>query len=103
MTDRVSLPREGRLEIFCPACKAAHAVRIDPAADPWGWNGSLERPTLTPSLNAHYPQGAGRPDYVCHSFVTDGRIKFLTDSTHALAGQEVELPAWPWPKENERG
>jgi hypothetical protein len=29
---------------------------------------------------------------VCHSFVTDGRIQFLTDSNHALAGQTVDLP-----------
>ena len=32
--------------------------------------------------------------YACHSFVTDGRIQFLTDSTHTLAGQTVPLPAW---------
>ena len=29
---------------------------------------------------------------VCHSFVTDGRIQFLADSNHALAGQTVDLP-----------
>ena len=28
----------------------------------------------------------------CHSFVTDGRIQFLSDCTHALAGQTVDLP-----------
>jgi hypothetical protein len=31
---------------------------------------------------------------VCHSFVTDGRIQFLGDCTHALAGQTVDLPEW---------
>jgi hypothetical protein len=36
----------------------------------------------------------GKPIYTprCHSFVTDGRIQFLSDSTHALAGQTVDLP-----------
>lgn len=29
---------------------------------------------------------------VCHSFVTAGRIEFLPDCTHALAGQTVDLP-----------
>jgi len=29
---------------------------------------------------------------VCHSFVTDGRIQFLGDCTHNLAGQTVDLP-----------
>jgi hypothetical protein len=31
---------------------------------------------------------------VCHSFVTDGRIQFLTDCTHAFAGRTVDLPEW---------
>jgi hypothetical protein len=31
----------------------------------------------------------------CHSFVRDGRIEFLTDSTHELAGQIVGLPELP--------
>lgn len=38
----------------------------------------------------------GRPDagktHVCHSFIRDGRIEFLSDCTHALAGQTVDLP-----------
>ena len=34
----------------------------------------------------------GDPPEVCHSFVTDGRIQFLNDCTHALAGQTVDLP-----------
>jgi len=29
---------------------------------------------------------------VCHSYVTDGRIQFLADCTHALAGLTVDLP-----------
>lgn len=31
---------------------------------------------------------------VCHSFVTEGRIQFLGDCTHALANQTVDLPDW---------
>jgi hypothetical protein len=27
--------------------------------------------------------------------VTDGRIQFLSDSTHKLSGQTVDLPDWP--------
>lgn len=42
---------------------------------------------ITPSVFAD-PRGA-RP---CHSFVTDGRIQFLTDSWHSLKGQTVDLP-----------
>ncbi len=32
---------------------------------------------------------------VCHSFLTDGRIQFLDDCTHAMAGQTVDLPSFP--------
>jgi hypothetical protein len=34
---------------------------------------------------------------VCHSYVTDGKIRFLDDCTHELAGKTVELedvPDW---------
>jgi len=31
------------------------------------------------------------PDMCCHSFITDGQIKFLGDCTHELAGQTVAL------------
>lgn len=38
---------------------------------------------------------SGNPvPYTCHSFVTDGRIQFLGDCTHSLAGQTVDLPDW---------
>lgn len=84
---------EGRLAFWCPACNCAHGVRVAPAADAWGWNGSLERPTFTPSVRAWHN---GSPPLVCHSFVRDGRIEFLNDCTHALSGTTVDLPAWPF-------
>lgn len=74
----------------------------------------MDRPTFTPSIlirSGHYAadfkQGGDcwctynkkHPDKpasftcgVCHSFVTDGKIQYLGDCTHALAGQTVELP-----------
>lgn len=62
----------------------------------WSWNGSLEKPTFSPSIRVRYP-GAdagqnGAPQAVCHSYVTDGKILFLGDCTHPLAGQVVDLP-----------
>lgn len=48
------------------------------------WSGGWER------------DSAGNPiPFVCHSFVTDGRIQFLSDCTHSLAGQTVDLPEMP--------
>ena len=70
----------------CPGCKYGHGFHVPR----WTWNGSLDKPTFTPSLlcNGHDP--ASR----CHSFVTDGRIQFLADCWHPLAGQTVDIPDW---------
>ena len=76
----------GRLYLIeCPGCGYGH--HFDSR---WQFNGNLERPTFKPSLLVN-SSGAG-PSPRCHSFVTDGRIRFLEDSTHELAGQTVELP-----------
>lgn len=109
----------GRLSFRCPGCQDIHTVNAGADAGPpcWGWNGSLERPTLSPSILAksgHFASGH-RPGedgcwcdynrehpeapvsfacYFCHSFVEGGRIRFLPDCSHSLAGQTVELPPW---------
>lgn len=89
------------LQFRCPGCRSGggmhggerqgHIVPVDgPRA--WGFNGSTERPTLTPSVLVRQRWGNETQDRVCHSFVTDGRIQYLSDCTHALAGQTVDLP-----------
>lgn len=91
------------LMFWCPACDGAHAIQHGAGTGPrWGWNGNAEKPTFTPSILVRFPANpnAGeefkewRTERVCHSFVTDGRIQFLGDCTHALAGQTVDLPDW---------
>ena len=77
----------------CPGCGFLHGPRIAPAsASParacWKWNGSLDRPTLTPSLIVR----ASDPPLVCHSWITGGLIQFLDDCTHRYAGRTVPLP-----------
>jgi hypothetical protein len=113
---------EGMLMFQCPACGNCHAFTVTPkhpSGTPrpcWTWNGSIEKPTFTPSLlvtgtemtekgkadyeawvAAGYPKPAPKLDSRptrCHSYVTDGRIQFLGDCTHAMAGQTVEIPEW---------
>lgn len=105
----------GRLIFWCPGCSGNHGVSVGEGPGPrWGWNGSVDKPTFTPSILVQSTDftAKGRADYeawrnagfpphprefesaetVCHSFVTDGRIHFLSDSTHLLAGQTVDLP-----------
>lgn len=64
--------------------------------DHWTFNGDFEKPVFGPSVLRRY-QIEDEPKYVCHSFVgcngaQPGQIIFLGDSTHALAGQIVNLP-----------
>lgn len=91
---------------WCAPCDTHHA--INPKG--WTWNGDSERPTFSPSvlvkgfeLSAASREriAAGLPpeseghyegrDTVCHSFVQEGRIQYLSDCTHPLAGQTVDL------------
>lgn len=106
----------GRLAFWCPGCDGAHALRIRPAdrSPSWEYNGNPDAPTFKPSVlyrETHWKPSAEDPaialkikageiqqtkvEYVCHSFVIDGRIQFLGDCTHALKGQTVSLPDWP--------
>lgn len=58
----------------------------------------MEKPTFSPSIlvTLRWSQADDTmKDEICHSFVNDGRIQFLADCTHALAGQTVDIPAWP--------
>lgn len=61
----------------------------------WTWNGSVDAPTVRPSV---LTSGAGRPlqdgkyvETVCHSWINDGKVQFLADSTHEFAGQTLDL------------
>ena len=81
-----------RIKWYCPGCKCDHGVPVPPHAHAWDWNGSLESPTLSPSVLVtfgRYP----RPDLpqTCHCFVRDGKIEFLSDCEHELAGKTVEM------------
>lgn len=83
---------------WCPGCDGPHAVGMRPPGPVWAFNGNNEAPTFSPSvLSTYNGKDADTPEgipSVCHSFVTDGRIQFLGDSTHKLAGQTVDLPDW---------
>ncbi|ARS29093.1 DUF6527 family protein [Sphingomonas sp. KC8] len=107
----------GRVAFWCPGCHEQHSIPVADTHNPginWGYNSNPDSPTFTPSVlvrSGHYVPGHDGgtcwcnwddkdefPDLqcrVCHSFVTDGRIQFLSDCTHALSGQTVDLPAWP--------
>jgi hypothetical protein len=72
---------------WCLGCKTAHRY----TTDRWQWNGSLDKPTFTPSLLV----APDMPELRCHLFVTDGVIKYCDDCHHALKGQTMTMPDFP--------
>lgn len=84
---------KGQYMFYCPGCKGYHSVWTADEGHQhpiWGFNGDVEKPTITPSIRVEYPT----PEKlnICHSFIKEGMIQFLGDCTHNLAGQTVELP-----------
>lgn len=101
----------GGLAFWCPGCREVHVVQHGQGPGPrWVWNGDPIHPTFTPSVlvtgvkrltdeqHAAWRRGEGLPEPVpsrCHTFVTDGRINYLSDCSHELAGQIVDMVPMP--------
>ena len=79
------IPTENGLSFKCPGCGGTHEVLT--TTRKWCFSGTPEKPSFMPAIF----DGDGDKK-ICHSLVTDGKIRFLSDSTHQLSGKEVELP-----------
>jgi hypothetical protein len=92
---KIRMMSDQQYAFHCPGCKCSHGVPVEgPRA--WGWNGSVDAPTFTPSILVQWVKTDNdKPlPMVCHSFVKDGKIQFLGDCTHELVGQTVEIPEY---------
>lgn len=90
---------------WCPGCDSGHEIAVSKkngSGAGWAFNGNFQSPTFSPSLHLkintpdmgkyYQPNVAST---VCHCFIRDGKIQFLSDCTHALRGQTVDLPEIP--------
>ena len=113
------LKHDGNQSYFwCPGCDHSHTISIysNILGGNWEFDGNEDSPTITPSvlitsghyLSSHKPEDdcwctfhrkyPGRCGFICrrcHSYITNGQIQFLPDSTHPLTGQTVPLPDYP--------
>ena len=85
---------------MCPGCRGMHYITVDRpnhCGARWSFDGNLDAPTFSPSVNISIPADAEgqRDPFRCHYFLRAGMIEFLGDCTHALAGQTVALPHLP--------
>lgn len=70
-------------QFHCPGCEKNHAI----VESIHQFNGNINLPSILPSVFYN------EETYRCHSFITNGKISFLADCTHKLAGkQNIELP-----------
>lgn len=91
--------------INCPAC-GEHVIAVNPPFSngaAWSFNNNFDKPTFSPSLvvrtgkmvDPNHPMSPDtmgeRYNRICHSFIRNGMIQFLSDCTHELAGQTVPL------------
>lgn len=86
---------------ICPGCaqfgySGLHILPVnsDHKKPNWDFNNDFVNPTLSPSILTRCGDGK-----ICHSFLENGTLRFLEDSTHCFAGQTVPLPELPdWAK-----
>lgn len=86
---------------WCPGCEEQHRIAVYEKQDNgaiWTFNENIESPTFNPSLliktgkyaNSLFIDNEGLSS-ICHSFIKDGKIEFLSDCTHKLKSQTIEL------------
>lgn len=93
--ERIESP--GIFEFFCPGCKMVHQINTKTTTMPfWSFNNSLDAPTISPSILVRMSFKESKPQKICHSYIKEGKIEFLSDSTHALSGKTVTLDEIDW-------
>lgn len=56
-----------------------------PFDESWQFNGNYEKPTFSPSMRVDYGHGV-----ITHCFVRGGKIQYLSDCSHDMAGKTVD-------------
>lgn len=76
---------------WCGGCGMHHVIRTDEnIKSHHKFNNNIEHPTIEPSIKVEIPHPEG--NHICHSYITNGIIKYLNDCTHHLKGKELDLP-----------
>lgn len=115
---KLRILKDGSLSFYCPGCKGYHTVTTGRKEHPvWSFDENYENPTFSPSIlvrSGHYVPGHKKDDDIeeecwckynkanpekaapftcgiCHSFVKNGKIQYLNDCTHELAGKTIDM------------
>lgn len=85
------------VSFYCLGCRHPHSLKLRPGPSPsWEFNNNADLPTLDPSVHVNPPgKHYIKSHPICHSYVRNGQIEYLADSTHAFSGQTIDLPDYP--------
>jgi hypothetical protein len=91
---------------WCPGCGEMHVIFAN-----WTFDGNVTSPTFSPSVlitgkETVKVNGKWTGEWVldvkgnavesrCHYFLKEGKLEYLSDCTHKLAGQTIPLPPLP--------
>lgn len=80
---RLAKDSEGKqyYHFWCPGCDCFHGFN-----DTWTLEGGIDNPTVNPSLLSTDNEGN-----VCHMYIKKGQIHYLSNCTHSLAGQILDM------------
>lgn len=104
VNDIPGVGQSGRVtEAFDATAPGSPLVRIEREDSRFSFNGDFDNPTFSPDLLIHtgkmvdaaHVRSPDDPPEVCHSDIIDGAWHYLPSSSHALAGQTVNMVEWP--------
>lgn len=80
-------------QFYCPGCECHHSFWHKNIKDKvqWSWNKSFVKPTVTPSIKTQFYSYKFEKDMICHFYIKNGKIQYLNDCTHELAGETIKM------------
>lgn len=77
-------PDDAEYTFYCPGCRTHHWFKTTGKEPRWTFNGNMEKPTVSPSIRVRGMQH-------CHFYIRDGKIEYLSDCDHSLAGKTIDM------------
>lgn len=83
--------------VYCLGCKYNHEIPTSREHNPngpcWEFTGDPDNPTFAPSLLIPEQIYTDPENNLarCHSFIRNGQFQYLSDCTHELVGQTVDM------------
>jgi hypothetical protein len=84
--------RPGVIEHWCPGCCAVHSIDIHALSQNgrvMGWDGDMRNPTIAEPVRHLVERGT------CDYILRGGRLIFMNNCWHPLAGQQRTLEEFP--------